>query len=93
MPESKVRKDAADKRKQTDKAELRAQKAERQRLAGGPDRSWVPWVFVPLGLLGVAWLVIYYIAGDFMPGIAGGWNVLVGMGLMAAAFAVATLWK
>lgn len=93
MPESRTRHEAVDKRKKADKAELRAQKAERERLAGGPDRSWVPWVFVPLGLLGVAWMVVYYIAGDFFPGVHNGWNVLVGMGLMAAAFAVATMWR
>ncbi len=57
------------------------------------DRSWVPWVFVPVGLIGVIWLVVFYIIGDFMPLVNGGWNVIVGMGLMAASFVIATLWK
>lgn len=57
------------------------------------DRSWVPWVFIPVGLVGVLWLVVFYIIGDFVPFISGGWNVVVGMVLMAASFIIATLWK
>ena len=49
----------------------------------------------PLLLLGVLWLVVYYIAGHLIPFMSdlGGWNVLIGMGCMAAAFGIATLWK
>lgn len=49
----------------------------------------------PLFLLGVLWLIVYYIAGNQIPGISnlGDWNILIGMGLMAAGFGVATLWK
>ena len=41
------------------------------------------------------WLILYYIASPYIPFMAalGGWNMLIGMGLMAAAFAIATLWK
>lgn len=69
-------------------------KAERHRRLA-VDRSWVPWVFVPLLVIGVLWLVVYYIAGNQIPFMLalGDWNILVGMGCMAAAFAVATLWK
>ena len=39
------------------------------------------------------WLVVYYIAGHLIPFMSdlGGWNVLIGMGCMAAAFAIAGL--
>ena len=59
------------------------------------DRSWVPGVFVPVGVLGVLWLVVYYIAGAQIPFMMalGDWNILIGLGAMAAAFAIATLWK
>ncbi|WP_027586986.1 cell division protein CrgA [Acidipropionibacterium thoenii] len=69
-------------------------KAERHRRLA-VDRSWVPWVFVPLLVIGVLWLVVYYIAGMNIPFMAalGDWNILIGMGCMAGAFAVATLWK
>ena len=66
-----------------------------RKKAAPVDRSWVPKVFVPLFLLGVLWLIVYYIAGNQIPGISnlGDWNILIGMGLMAAGFGVATLWK
>jgi hypothetical protein len=58
----------------------------------------VPPTFITVGLVGVLWLVVYYITasvGVTVPFLTdlGGWNVLIGMGLMAGAFGVATLWK
>ena len=95
MPESKVRKTAAKKQKLDRQSELSEKRAERRRLTSPVDRSWVPWVFVPVGLLGVIWLVVYYIAGYQVPGMSalGGWNILVGMGLIAGSFSLMTLWK
>ncbi|WP_072042073.1 cell division protein CrgA [Nigerium massiliense] len=70
-------------------------KRPRRRPALVDTRAWVPPTFITLGLLGVLWLVVYYLAGYMIPFMAtlGPWNLAVGMGLMAAAFAVATLWK
>ena len=53
--------------------------------------------FITAVLLGVMWLVVYYITastGRSIPLMTdlGGWNVLIGMGGMAG-FRVATLWK
>ena len=62
-------------------------------LAG--SRDWVPWVFVPMGLLGVLWLLVFYVAGyriGFMTAI-GNWNYAVGLGLIAGSFVVSTMWK
>lgn len=89
MPESKVRKSAAEKKRR--RAPDRSKKSAR---APG-SRRWVPPTFITVGLLGVAWLITYYIAGTSIPFMAalGNWNVLIGMGGMAAAFVLATLWK
>lgn len=94
MPESKLRRTASEKRKSSQKAELARKRYDEARMLGG-DRGWVPWVFIPVGLLGVSWLVTFYIAGYKVPGMSslGDWNVLIGMALMAAAFGIATLWK
>ena len=48
-----------------------------------------------VGLLGVAWLIVYYVAGQDVPLMSdlGNWNILIGMGGMAAAFGLATLWR
>lgn len=89
MPESKVRKSAAAKKKRN-RAEPKSPKVK-----APTSRRWVPPAFIAVGLLGVAWLVTYYIAGTDIPFMAalGDWNILIGMGGMAAAFAIATLWK
>ncbi|MGO4958196.1 cell division protein CrgA [Luteococcus sp. Sow4_B9] len=94
MPESKVRKHTAAKKKAEHKQELAAQRRQKDRLQG-TSGAWVPWAFCIVGLLGVAWLVTFYIAGNLIPGMSelGNWNILIGMGLMAAAFGIATMWK
>lgn len=97
MPESKGRKAAEDKaaaaRSSEARAKARANKAERKATLEG--QPWIAPLFITVGLLGVLWLVLYYIASAYIPFMAqlGGWNVLIGMGLMTAAFAIATQWK
>ncbi len=92
--EAEARKAEAETPEAKEAARKAEAKAERHRRLA-VDRTWVPWVFVPLLIIGVLWLVVYYIAGNQIPFMAalGDWNILVGMGCMAAAFAVATLWK
>ena len=91
MPEPKVRKSAADKQK------VRAQQrpAKPKKVKAPSSRRWVPPTFITVGLLGVAWLITYYVAGPLIPYMSdlGNWNILIGMGGMAAAFIIATLWK
>lgn len=102
MPESKVR-DTTAKKKSTKPrspkgadhtATTKPKKRSRlQNAAAG--RDWVPWVFVPLALLGVIWLLLFYIAGNRIPVMQDlrDWNYLIGIGLIAVSFGVATLWK
>jgi hypothetical protein len=90
VPESRTRKSAAEKQK------LKAQRASKPKKIKAPSsRRWVPPTFITVGLLGVAWLITYYVAGPYIPFMAalGNWNILIGMGGMAAAFALATLWR
>ncbi|HET9873522.1 MAG TPA: cell division protein CrgA [Propionibacteriaceae bacterium] len=88
MPESRTRK-SADLRKR------KSAEAKPKKVKGPSSRRWVPPVFITVGLLGVAWLVTYYVAGQYIPLMTdlGNWNILIGMGAMAAAFGIATLWK
>ena len=90
MPESRTRKSAAEKQK------LKAQRASKPKKIKAPaSRRWVPPAFITVGLLGVAWLITYYVAGMYIPFMDAlcNWNILIGMGGMAAAFAIATLWR
>ena len=88
MPESRTRKSAAEKQKA-------AAEAKPKKFKAPASRRWVPPTFIAVGLLGVAWLIVFYIAGYQIPFMAalGNWNILIGMGGMAAAFALATLWR
>lgn len=102
MPESKVRdtkakkKSAGSRSGKSDAAASVAKSKKRSRLRNAAaGRDWVPWVFVPLALLGVIWLLLFYIAGNRIPVMQDlrDWNYLIGIGLIAISFAVATLWK
>lgn len=101
MPESKGRKEAAAKKKSSRKASVEHERSEKKRLgqAGlGTARGWVVPTFIALMLLGVVWLVVWYLTastGIVVPGMSalGNWNLLVAMVLMGASFGVATLWK
>ena len=89
MPESRVRKSTESKKKQKAAAEAKPKKVK-----APSSRRWVPPTFIAVGLLGVAWLIVFYIAGSQIPFMTalGNWNILIGMGGMAAAFGIATLW-
>jgi hypothetical protein len=52
-------------------------------------------VFIPVGLLGVLWMVVWQLAGQsigFMRAL-GDWNVAIGLVLIVASFSLMTLWK
>lgn len=76
-------------------AKVRSTTPKPKRIAAPGSRRWVPPTFITVGLLGVAWLITYYVAGQYIPFMTelGNWNILIGMGGMAAAFGIATLWK
>jgi hypothetical protein len=99
VPESRVRKSSADKKKQNTQAQVTEKRTERTRTVAAPgSRQWVVPAFVSVGLLGVLWLVVYYITASTAIDVPvmtalGGWNVLIGMGAMGLAFVLATLWK
>ena len=92
MPESRTRKSADEKQKVR---KQRDAKPKNKRVKAPGSRRWVPPTFITVGLLGVAWLITFYVAGQSIPFMSdlGNWNILIGMGGMAAAFGLATLWK
>ena len=90
MPESRTRKTA-----ETKSIVAKQRAARPKRVKAPSSRRWVPPTFITVGLLGVAWLIVYYVAGTSVPLMSdlGNWNILIGMGGMAAAFGLATLWR
>jgi Cell division protein CrgA len=90
VPESRTRKSAEEKQR------IKSRQAAKQKKVKAPaSRRWVPPTFIAVGLLGVFWLIVYYVAGQTVPLMSdlGNWNILIGMGAMASAFGIATLWR
>ena len=46
-------------------------------------------------VLGLAWIVVYYVTQASLPVMSalGGWNLIIGMGLITAGFIAATKWR
>lgn len=95
MPESRTRKSAEAKQKLKAQRESQPKPVKSKKVRAPSSRRWVPPTFITVGLLGVAWLIVYYVAGQQVPYMRDlqNWNILIGMGGMAAAFGIATLWK
>lgn len=69
--------------------------------SSGEDRPaakegrWVAPTMVTLLVVGLIWIVTYYVAGDDVPLMRdlGGVNLFIGMGLITGGFITATQWK
>jgi hypothetical protein len=58
------------------------------------SRSWVAPVMLALFLIGLAWIVLFYVTeGDLPLQSLANWNIVVGFGFIAAGFGVSTQWK
>lgn len=56
--------------------------------------AWVAPTMVVLLLLGLAWVVVYYLTEAELPIAAmGHWNLVLGLALIGAGCVVATRWK
>jgi hypothetical protein len=55
---------------------------------------WVAPLMVGLFLVGIVWLVLFYVTNNDLPVSAlGNWNLLVGFGFIIAGFGVSTQWR
>lgn len=93
MPKSQVRK----KKVYTAPAELRPQQTAASKR---PSPVWVPALAVSLIVLGIAWLVVYYLTSGFGDVNAlktlydlGYWNLAIGFGCMVGALALLSRWR
>lgn len=66
-----------------------------QERAEGSSGRWVPITGSALLIVGLLWIVTWYVAGSDVPGMSdlGNWNLLIGMGAIVAGFLVFTRWK
>ncbi|WP_346620840.1 cell division protein CrgA [Blastococcus montanus] len=90
MPKSKVRKKSG---YTPPEDALRSRGSQPKALQPSP-RWWAP-VMVTLMLLGLLWIVVYYVAGEQIPFMAslGARNFLVGFGAMVAGLIMSMRWR
>ncbi|MDR1449991.1 MAG: cell division protein CrgA [Propionibacteriaceae bacterium] len=95
MPESRTRPAADEKRKLKRHENVERIHLDKQQQGLPNERRWVAPLFVAVALIGVIWIVVWNVAGASIPFIAalGGWNMAIGMGLIAVALFLMTLWK
>ena len=88
MPKSKVREKVRKAKKSTPEVEQFA--AEDAKLE---SPKWLAPAMVANFLIGLIWIVIFYISSTSypIPGI-GAWNMLVGFGFIGIGFSLATRW-
>jgi hypothetical protein len=93
VPKSKVRKKPAD-------ASIRAQALGGPASRGlAPSPSWYPVVMAIILVLGLAYLVTYYLTSSGtsphipLMGDIGGWNFGVGFGIMLVGLVMAVRWR
>lgn len=54
---------------------------------------WLPITMVVLWVVGLLWIVLWYMVPiPFLTGL-GSWNILIGFGCIAAGFLLATRWR
>ncbi|MFI5984701.1 cell division protein CrgA [Streptomyces sp. NPDC051555] len=84
MPKSRIR-------KKDDYTPPPAKQTQTIRLT---NRSWVAPVMLAFFLIGLAWIVVFYVTDTRLPiESLGNWNIVVGFGFIAAGFGVSTQWK
>jgi hypothetical protein len=55
---------------------------------------WVGGLMVGLFVVGIVWLILFYVSNNSVPVSAlGNWNLLVGFGFIVAGFGVSTQWR
>lgn len=92
MPKSKVRK----KSDYTPRVASSSSSSASSATKGlAPSPTWYPIVMIVVLVIGLAWIAVYYIAGDRVPVIEdiGAWNFAVAFGIMMVGLVMAVRWR
>lgn len=60
-----------------------------------PSPRWYAILMVALMLIGLVWIVVYYVAGDKIPLMVslGAWNFAIGFGAMVVGLVMSMRWR
>lgn len=91
MPKSKVRKKSV---YTPPESVLQSRSAAQARLAQ-PSPRWYVALMIGLLLVGLLWIVVYYVAGDEIPFMVSlnSWNFAIGFGAMVAGLVMSMRWR
>ncbi|HEY5858149.1 MAG TPA: cell division protein CrgA [Aldersonia sp.] len=87
MPKSKVR-------KKTDYTVAPGTRSP-VKLKAGPSPVWYVAIMLGFMVAGLAWLIVYYLAADYITWMANlnAWNFLIGFGLMVIGLIMTMRWR
>lgn len=84
MPKSRIRK----------KADFTPPPSKTTAIKLRTGRGWVAPLMLAFFMIGLAWIVIFYVTQGSLPIHAlNNWNIVVGFGFIAGGFVVSTQWK
>lgn len=84
MPKSRIRK----------KADFTPPPSKTTAIKLKSGRGYVAPLMLALFLIGLAWIVVFYVSATKLPiETLGNWNIVVGFGFIAGGFVVSTQWK
>jgi hypothetical protein len=68
--------------------------AERIESDAAPNPVWFKPVMVGLMVIGLIWVIVFYLSGMLfpIPGI-GAWNLVIGFGIAFVGFLMTTRWR
>jgi hypothetical protein len=59
-----------------------------------PNPVWFKPIMFGLMIIGLAWIIVYYVSGNTLPVPSlGTWNILVGFGILFVGFLMTTRWR
>lgn len=71
-----------------------AENAETPRGKDAPNPVWFKPVMFGFMLLGLLWIIVYYLSQASWPvPVLGPWNIMVGFGIMFIGFLMTTRWR
>lgn len=80
------------------KKDIRKPKAKKKRrpvrAAGGPTPQWYKYLMFTLMVVGLLWIIVFYVTQGLFPVPAfGNWNILIGFGIAIAGFLMTLRWR
>jgi hypothetical protein len=59
-----------------------------------PNPVWFKPLMFGFMLLGLLWIIVYYVSGNSSPiPVLAAWNIVIGFGIMAVGFLMTTRWR